>query len=116
VQVPSPLVHEQFQTVSIPNRPPLILAVEPSIFTVKGFGNYMSDAIKAAGLPGRCKAHGLRKAAARRLAEADCSTKQIASVTGHRTLSEIERYTRGAEQQKLARQAMSKVARTNRRR
>jgi hypothetical protein len=27
------LLHEQFQTVSIPNRPPPTLAVEPSIWT-----------------------------------------------------------------------------------
>src|SRR5512141_426857 len=32
VQVPSPFVHEQFQTVSMPSRP-LILAAEPSIWT-----------------------------------------------------------------------------------
>jgi integrase len=40
-------------------------------FTVKGFGQFMAAAISAAGLPVQCnKAHGLRKAAARRLAEA----------------------------------------------
>ncbi|MFX7144780.1 hypothetical protein ABTI11_20050, partial [Acinetobacter baumannii] len=46
-------------------------------FTLKGFGNFVSDAIRAADLPARCKAHGLRKAAARRLAEAGCTAKQI---------------------------------------
>ena len=45
-----------------------------------------------AGLPPRCKAHGLRKAAARRLAEAGCSANEIMAVTGHKTLSEMERY------------------------
>jgi integrase len=50
-------------------------------FSLKGFGNFMSDAIKAAGLPARCKAHGLRKAAARRLAEAGCTAKQIQAIT-----------------------------------
>jgi len=38
-------------------------------------------------------AHGLRKAALRRLAEAGSTTKQIAAVSGHRSLAEIERYT-----------------------
>jgi Phage integrase family len=42
-------------------------------FSVKGFGNMVSAAIHEAGLPDRCKPHGLRKAAARRLAEAGCS-------------------------------------------
>jgi enterobacteria phage integrase len=68
----------------------------------------MSDAIHTAKLPARCKAHGLRKASARRLAEAGCSAKQIAAITGHKTLAEIERYTRQADQEILARQAMSK--------
>jgi integrase len=31
-------------------------------FSLKGFGNYVADAIKKAGLPTRCKSHGLRKA------------------------------------------------------
>jgi len=76
-------------------------------FSVKGFGNFMSDAIKAAGLPAKCKAHGLRKAAARRLAEAGCTAKQIQSITGHKSLEEVERYTRKADQMRLARQAVA---------
>jgi integrase len=76
-------------------------------FSLKGFGNFMSDAIRAAGLPPRCKAHGLRKAAARRLAEAGCTAKQIQAITGHRSLKEVERYTRKADQTRLARQAVA---------
>jgi integrase len=66
----------------------------------------MADAIKAAGLPDRCVPHGLRKAAARRLAEAGCSEKQIAAVTGHTTLKEVARYTRAANQERLAADAV----------
>jgi integrase len=77
-------------------------------FTLKGFGNFVSDAIRAADLPARCKAHGLRKAAARRLAEAGCTAKQIQAITGHRSLEEVERYTRKADQMRLARQAVAK--------
>ncbi len=68
----------------------------------------MSDAIREAGLPSRCKAHGLRKAAARRLAEAGCSASEIAAITGHKTLAEVERYTRAADQERLARQAIKR--------
>lgn len=78
-------------------------------FSVAGFGNMMHDAIRAAGLPSRCVSHGLRKAAARRLAEAGCSEKQIAAVTGHRTLKEVARYTRAADQERLAAQAVDKL-------
>lgn len=77
-------------------------------FSLKGFGNFMSDAIQAAGLPAKCKAHGLRKAAARRLAEAGCTAKQIQAITGHKSLEEVERYTRKADQMHLARQAVAK--------
>jgi enterobacteria phage integrase len=75
-------------------------------FSVKGFQQFVAKAIRAAGLPDICKAHGLRKAAARRLAEAGCSAKQIQAITGHKTLAEVERYTRKADQVRLARQAM----------
>jgi integrase len=77
-------------------------------FSVKGFGNMISTAIRAAGLPIRCKAHGLRKAAARRLAEAGCSASEIAAITGHKTLAEVERYTRAADQERLARRAIQR--------
>jgi integrase len=64
------------------------------------------EAVKAAGLPPECVAHGLRKAALRRLAEHGSTSKQIQAVSGHRTLSEIERYTRQADQARLAKAAI----------
>jgi integrase len=56
-----------------------------------------------------CSSHGLRKAAARRLAEAGCTTHEIASITGHRSLKEVSRYTAAVDQIRLAKQAMDKV-------
>ena len=70
----------------------------------------MAEKIGQAGLPDRCVTHGLRKAAARRLAEAGCSANEIASITGHVTLEEVARYTKAAEQKKLARAAMARLA------
>jgi integrase len=69
----------------------------------------IAAAVKSAGLPTRCVAHGLRKAALRRLAEAGSTTKQIAAVSGHRSLSEIERYTARADQAGLAQAAIAKL-------
>ena len=66
-------------------------------------------AIREAELPSRCVSHGLRKAMMRRLAEADGTGKQIASISGHKTLKVIERYTRAADQKKLAQAAMEKL-------
>ena len=78
-------------------------------FTSKGFSNYMAARIAAAGLPDRCVTHGLRKAAARRLAEAGCSANEIAAVTGHATLEEVARYTKAAEQKRLAQSAIRRL-------
>lgn len=78
-------------------------------FTVDGFGQWMRDAIAAAGLPLECRPHGLRKAAGRRLAEAGCSANEIMSVLGHKTLAEAERYTREADQATLAAAAVLKL-------
>ena len=69
----------------------------------------MRAAIKQAGLPPRCVSHGLRKAMMRRLAENDATVKQIASISGHKTLREVERYTAAADQKSLARAGMRKL-------
>lgn len=49
------------------------------------------SAVKSAGLPDRCKAHGFRKALMRRLAEDGASTKELQAVSGHDTPTEVER-------------------------
>jgi integrase len=75
-------------------------------FTPAGFGNWFRDRCNEAGLP-QCSAHGLRKLAATRLANAGCSTDHIKAITGHRSLSEVARYTKAADQARLARQAIN---------
>jgi integrase len=77
-------------------------------FTSAGFGNWFRDRCNEAGLP-QCSAHGLRKLAATRLANAGCSTDQIKAITGHRSLSEVARYTKQADQRRLALQAMERL-------
>lgn len=77
-------------------------------FSTAGIGNKVRDWCNAAGLP-HCTAHGLRKAAARRLAEAGASNQQIKAVTGHTTDVEVARYTAAADQAKLADQAMASL-------
>lgn len=79
-------------------------------FTAAGFGNWFRERCDEAGLPKDCAAHGLRKAAARRLAEAGCTAHEIMAITGHRTLAEAERYTRAADQKHGARAALRKLA------
>jgi Phage integrase family len=61
--------------------------------------------ITRAGLPDHCVTHRLRKAAARRLAEAGCTANEIAAITGHATLQGVSRYTKagGTEQARRGR-------------
>ena len=59
----------------------------------------------AAGLPKDCVFHGLRATGCTLLADAGYSAHQIAAWSGHMTLKEVERYTRAADQKRLARSA-----------
>ncbi len=109
-------------TLAIPVHPHLqtVLDATPSehltfLVTATGKpygGNAFSEQFRnwcdAAGLPQRCKPHGLRKAACRRLAEHGCSANEIMAISGHTTMKEIVRYTVAADQAKLARNAMNR--------
>ncbi|MXN66379.1 hypothetical protein GR183_15800 [Stappia sp. GBMRC 2046] len=53
-----------------------------------------------------CTLHGLRTIHATLVAEAGKGSKVIAATTGHRRLAVVEHYTRGADQEKLAREGI----------
>jgi hypothetical protein len=38
-----------------------------------------------------------------------CSAHQIAAITGHATLAEVQRYTKAADRKRMAREAMQKL-------
>jgi integrase len=73
-----------------------------------GLSSLIERSARAGGLPAKCVTYGLRKARMRRLAERGATTKEIASVSGHKTLKEVERYTEAADQARLARAAMAR--------
>ena len=73
------------------------------------YGAWFAEAIDEAGLPDDCVLHGLRKCAARKLAEAGCSEQEIMSVTGHRTSVMVARYTKGANKKRQANAAITKL-------
>ena len=77
-------------------------------YTAAGFGNWFRELCDQAD----CfdiSAHGGRKATARRLAEIGCSANQIAAITGHASISEVQRYTKAADRKRMAREAMKKL-------
>jgi integrase len=53
------------------------------------------DRCDEAGLQ-QCSAHGLRKLAATRMANAGCSERELMAVFGWRSMSEVSRYVRAA--------------------
>jgi integrase len=77
-------------------------------FSVDGFGHWFRTVCNEAGIPALA-AHGLRKATCRRLAEAGCTEKEIASISGHTTLREVARYTAAASKTLLAQAATRKL-------
>jgi integrase len=91
--------------------PAFLLTKHGKPYTPQGFTNYFSECAHEAGIEGQASPHGLRKAVAVRLAEAGLSTKVIASITGHASLKEIERYTKAADQERLADMAMPAISR-----
>jgi integrase len=71
-------------------------------FTAAGFGNWFRQICDEAGLPKRCTSHGLRKAAATRLADRSGTTTQLMAWFGWKSSSEAERYTKSADRKKAA--------------
>ena len=82
-------------------------------FTPAGLSNWFGKRCREAGLR-QCSAHGLRKLAATRLANAGASTDHIKARTGHETSKEVERYTRAADQARLDEQALELQLRAER--
>jgi integrase len=106
-----PVLAEALAKANIsPDAPAFLLTQYGRAYIASGFSNYFRNCAQAAGLKDQASPHGLRKAAARRLAEAGCSVKLIAAVTGHASLKEIERYTNAADQERLADMAMRSIS------
>jgi integrase len=74
-------------------------------FTRAGFNNRFRKWCDEAGLP-HCTAHGLRKAAAARLANHGATNNQLKAMGGWSNDREVSTYTAAADQSKLAEAAM----------
>lgn len=98
----------------LPDDRPFLATAYGKARSPDGLGNAMRKWCDVAGLTA-CSSHGLRKACARRLAEAGASAHEIMAVTGHKTLAEVQRYTESAMREGLADSAHSKlISRPNR--
>jgi integrase len=78
--------------------------------TKESFGNWFRDACKAAGVPG--SAHGLRKLGATRAANNGATVAQLEAIFGWSGGNMAAHYTREADRARLARDAITKLAKT----
>jgi len=80
-------------------------------FTKESFGNEFRAACRAAGVPG--SAHGVRKIAATRAANAGATVAQLEAIFGWSGGTMASLYTRAADRRRLAVEAMHKLTRAN---
>jgi integrase len=76
--------------------------------TKESFGNLFRDACRSAGVPG--SAHGVRKIAATRAANRGATVAQLEAIFGWQGGTMASLYTRSADRQRLAIEAMHKLA------
>lgn len=97
----------------LPKDRPFLATQKGTMRSGGGLGNLMQRWTEDAKLP-QCSAHGLRKACARRLAEAGATAHEIGAVTGHKTLALVQRCTEAAGREGMAGSAVEKlIARAN---
>ncbi|HEY8264014.1 MAG TPA: tyrosine-type recombinase/integrase, partial [Methyloceanibacter sp.] len=83
-------------------------------YSPAGFTNTFRKWTAEAGLPVGLSPHGLRKAMCRRIAEGGGTPHEIMAVSGHKTLSEVTRYTVAANKKQLGERAMDLIERRTR--
>lgn len=76
-------------------------------YTTESFGNWFAEQCRLAGLPDNCRAHGLRKFGATRLAERGATEWQIAAYLGHKDTREARRYVQAANRITMGADALS---------
>src|SRR5690606_7907835 len=73
-------------------------------------GSWFAKQCTAAGLPGECRAHGLRKASATIAANGGATAQESLANYGWSRLKMAETYTREADKKKLARGASERLS------
>jgi integrase len=111
VQVDIPVLAElQAVLDATPNEHLTFLVTESGKpFSPAGFGNWFRDRCNEAALPKGLSAHGLRKAAATRLANHGATAHELMAWFGWTSISEAERYTRRANRKALAQGVVRKL-------
>ena len=80
-------------------------------FSEKSLTGQMAHWTGKADMKPGCTLHGLRKTLGKMLAESGSTTRQLMETLGHDDIQHAELYSREAEQQRLARDAMAQLTR-----
>ena len=92
-----------------PGQETFIVSALGTSFHPNGLYKWFKAQCKIAGLPQHCSIHGLRKSALAAIAEDGASTHELAAGGGHRTLAQVENYSRSANRAKLADMAIARL-------
>ena len=110
-EVDLPILPELATELSLIPRTQMVLLAhghEAKSYSATPLGNWFRDRCKEAGLA-ECTSHGLRKAGARRLAEAGATEWEVMAFLAHRTAKEASRYVAAANRSKLTTSGMAKL-------
>ena len=110
-QVVVPILNELARELSLlpADRLVLLMNSHGNPMTTQSLGRAFAGWCADAGLPKNCRAHGLRKAGARLLAEADATEHQIMAFLGHASPAMAARYTAAANRGKMAAAGVAKL-------
>src|SRR5258708_33790786 len=104
-----PALQEAINAMPSTGHMTFLVTAQGKPFSAAGFGNWFREVCNEAGPPKRCTSHGLRKAAATRLADRGATTTELKAWFGWKTDSEAERYTRNADRKSAAARAGKKL-------
>jgi integrase len=78
-------------------------------FTPKALAKRFVIWCREAGVPPGYSIHGLRKAACRCLAEAGCTAPEIMAISGHKSMTEVQRYIDAVNQERMGERAIART-------
>jgi integrase len=103
-----PMLEEALAAADL-SGPTVLKSTRGEAYSGKSLTGRMAAWTKAAGLPPGRTLHGLRKTLGALAADAQATAREGMSILGHRTSSEYENYSAGADRKRLAASGMAKV-------
>jgi integrase len=113
VDIPlSPELAEALGAMPVTDRLTYLVTPAGEPYSPEALGRRFAEWATEAGLPSRCRLHGLRKARTAQLASLGASPHTIMAVTGHKSLAEVQRYADKYNRRQAADAAMALLAKT----